>query len=99
MSYFKNYIIIILCLFLNINALSYRLLQKYGEVENSDGTVIFESKDFSDGNKMHFRVSLEQECKSDLKYKYYRLKKKSLQPILIIRYHINPQKLLKLKIL
>lgn len=74
MSYFKNYIIIILCLFLNINALSYRLLQKYGEVENSDGTVIFESKDFSDGNKMHFRVSLEQECKSDLKYKYYSTK-------------------------
>ena len=74
MSYFKNYTIIILCLFLNINALSYRLLQKYGEVENSDGTVIFESKDFSDGNKMHFRVSLEQECKSDLKYKYYSTK-------------------------
>ena len=73
MSYFKNYIIIILCLFLNINALSYRLLQKYGEVENSDGTVIFESKDFSDGNKMYFRVSLEQEC-SDLKYKYYSTK-------------------------
>ena len=74
MSYFKNYTIIILCLFLNINALSYNLLKKYGKVENSGGTVIFESKDFSDGNEMYFRVSQDQECKSDLKYKYYSTK-------------------------
>ena len=99
MSYFKNYTIIILCLFLNINALSYRLLQKYGEVENSDGTVIFESKDFSDGNKMYFRVSLEQECKSDLKYKYYSTKEEIFTILLIIRYHISSQILVKVKIL
>ena len=74
MSYFKNYTIIILCLFLNINGLSYNLLKKYGKVENSGGTVIFESKDFSDGNEMYFRVSQDQECKSDLKYKYYSTK-------------------------
>ena len=71
MSYFKNYTIIILCLFLIKNALSYKIRRKYGKVDNSGGTVIFESKDFSEGSEMYFRVNLDQECKSDLKYKYY----------------------------
>ena len=71
MPYFKNYAMIILCLFLIKNALSYSILRKYGRVDNSGGTVIFESKDFSEGSEMYFRVNLDQECKSDLKYKYY----------------------------
>ena len=74
MPYFKNYTIIILYLFLNINALPYNLLKKYGKLENSGGTVIFESKDFSDGNEMYFKVTIDQECKNDLKYKYYSTK-------------------------
>jgi len=64
MSCFKNYTTIILC-FLIIKASCYDILKKYGRVENSDGTVIFESKEFSEGQKMYFRVTVKGECKSD----------------------------------
>ena len=46
-------------------------MQKYGKVEETGGTVIFESKDFSEGEKMFFKVKINKECKKDLGYKYY----------------------------
>jgi len=52
-------------MFLIIKASCYDILKKYGRVENSDGTVIFESKEFSEGQKMYFRVTVKGECKSD----------------------------------
>jgi len=70
MSFFKNNTTILLCLLI-IKASCYNILKKYDRVENSDGTVIFESKEFSEGEKMYFRVTVKGECKSDLKYKYY----------------------------
>ena len=70
MSNFKNHIVIILCLLI-VNTLSFKILKKYGKLEDTNGTVIFESKDFSSGNEMYFKVTINKECKKDLKYKYY----------------------------
>ena len=69
MSYFKNYIIIILCLY--IKASDYKILKKYGKLEDTGGAVIFESKDFSVGDKMFFKIKVDRKCEKDLDYKYY----------------------------
>ena len=71
MSYLKLYSIILLLCFININASTYKILKKYGKVENSGGTVIFESKDFSEGDKMFIKVKIDQKCKSNWQYEYY----------------------------
>ena len=69
MAYFKNYIIIILCLY--IKASDYKILKKYGKLEDTGGAVIFESKDFSVGDKMFFKIKVDRKCEKDLDYKYY----------------------------
>ena len=61
MSYLKNFIIITL-FFLSAKALAYPVLKKYGKVENTNGIVIFESKDFSEGDKMYFKIEKNGEC-------------------------------------
>ena len=69
MAYFKNYIIIILCLY--IKASDYKILKKYGKLEDTGGAVIFESKDFSVGDNMFFKIKVDRKCEKDLDYKYY----------------------------
>ena len=69
MPFFKHHIIIILCLI--IKALTYKILKKYGKVEDTGGSVIFESNDFSAGDNMFFKIKINKECKSDLDYEYY----------------------------
>lgn len=70
MSFFNHLFIIILC-FLIVKASVYPILQKYGKAENTAGKVIFESKDFSEGDKMYFTIKVSGECRSDLEYGYY----------------------------
>jgi hypothetical protein len=55
MSYFKHFIIITIFL-ISIKAATFPILKKYGKVENTNGKVIFESKDFSEGDDMHFKI-------------------------------------------
>ena len=69
MPFFKHHIIIILCLI--IKALTYKILKKYGKVEDTGGSVIFESNDFSEGDSMFFKIKINKDCKSTLDYKYY----------------------------
>ena len=71
MSYFKHFIIIILCLI--IKASTYGILKKNGKLEDTDGSVIFESKSFYADNDMYFKITINnnKDCKSDLGYKYY----------------------------
>ena len=69
MPFSKHQIIIILCLI--IKASTYKILKKYGKVEDTGGSVIFESNDFSAGDNMFFKIKINKECKSDLDYKYY----------------------------
>ena len=69
MSFFKHHIIIILCLI--IKASTYKILKKYGKVEDTGGSVIFESNEFSSGDNMFFKIKINKECKSDLDYEYY----------------------------
>ena len=70
MLYFNHFIIIIL-FFLIVKSSSFQILKKYGKVENTDGKVIFESKDFSAGDKMYFAIKVNGECRNHLEYKYY----------------------------
>ena len=69
MPFLKHHMIIILCLI--IKALTYQILKKYGKVEDTDGSVIFESNDFSAGDKMFFKIKINKQCTKDLDYKYY----------------------------
>ena len=69
MPFFKHHIIIILCLI--IKASTYKILKKYGKVEDTGGSVIFESNEFSSGDNMFFKIKINKECKSDLEYEYY----------------------------
>ena len=55
MSYFKHFIIIMM-FFISIKAAAFPILKKYGKAENTNGKVIFESKDFSEGDDMHFKI-------------------------------------------
>ena len=70
MSYFKHFIFITI-FFLSAKAQVYPVLKKYEKVENTNGKVIFESKDFSDGDNMYFKIEKEGECDRELKYGYY----------------------------
>ena len=69
MAFFKQHIIMILCLI--IKASTYKILKKYGKVEDTDGSVIFESNDFSAGDKMFFKIKINKKKKKDLDYEYY----------------------------
>ena len=69
MPFFKHHIIILLCLI--IKALTYQILKKYGKVEDTGGSVIFESNDFSSGDNMFFKIKINKECQKDLDYEYY----------------------------
>jgi hypothetical protein len=42
--------------FISIKAAAFPILKKYGKAENTNGKVIFESKDFSEGDDMHFKI-------------------------------------------
>ena len=70
MSYFKHFIIIII-LFLNTKVEALGFLKKYEKVKNTDGKVIFESKDFSDGDDMYFTIEALGRCSSELEYGYF----------------------------
>ena len=70
MSYFKHFIIIII-LFLNTKVEALQFLKKYEKVKNTDGKVIFESKDFSDGDDMYFTIEALGRCSSELEYGYF----------------------------
>ena len=70
MSYFKHFIIITI-LFLNTKVEALQFLKKYEKVKNTDGKVIFESKDFSDGDDMYFTIEALGRCSSELEYGYF----------------------------
>ena len=70
MSYFNHFIIIAL-FFLSTKSHTYKILQKYGKVEKTNGIVIFESKDFSDGDDMYFTIEALGRCSSELEYGYF----------------------------
>ena len=69
MPFIKHHIIIILYLIIKVSA--YKILKKYGKVEDTGGSVIFESNDFFSGDNMFFKIKINKECKSDLEYEYY----------------------------
>lgn len=72
MSYFKYFILIII-LFISVKASStIPILKKYNKVKSENGKVIFESKDFANGDKMHFKLKANGDCYSrTLNYEYY----------------------------
>ena len=70
MSYFKHFIIITI-FFLNVKASVFPILEKYGKAKDTTGMVIFESKDFFEGDKMYIKVEKEGECDRELQYGYY----------------------------
>ena len=70
MSYFNHFIIITI-FFLNVKASVFPILEKYGKVKDTTGMVIFESKDFFDGDKMYIKVEKNGECNRELQYGYY----------------------------
>ena len=70
MSYFKHFIIITI-FFLSTKSHTYKILQKYGKVEKTNGIVIFESKDFSEGDNMYFKIKRDGKCDGDLEYGYF----------------------------
>jgi hypothetical protein len=64
--------IFILSSFLIINAfLSSTILEKYGTISSMNGKVIFNSKEFLGGEKMHFKITAYKDCESPLYYEYY----------------------------
>ena len=70
MPYFRYYIIITLFL-LSVKVHALPVLKKYGKVEKTTGKVIFESKDFSEGDNMYIKVSKKGEFNNELKYEYF----------------------------
>ena len=70
MSYFKHFIIITI-FFLSAKASVFPFLKKYGKVEDTNGMVIFESKDFSDCDDMYFKIERNGKCNSELEYGYF----------------------------
>ena len=70
MSYFKHFIIITI-FFLSAKASVFPFLKKYGKVEDTNGMVIFESKDFVDGDNMYFKIEKDGRCDSELQYGYF----------------------------
>ena len=71
MTYLR-YSIFIFSSFLIIKVfLSSTILEKYGYISSMNGKVIFDSKGFSEGEKMHFKITSYKECESPLYYEYY----------------------------
>ena len=71
MTYLR-YSIFIFSSFLIIKVfLSTTILEKYGSISSMNGKVIFNSKSFSEGEKMHFKITSYKECESPLYYEYY----------------------------
>ena len=71
MTYLR-YSIFIFSSFLIIKVfLSSTILEKYGSISSMNGKVIFDSKGFSEGEKMHFKITSYKECESPLYYEYY----------------------------
>jgi len=70
MSYFKHFIIITM-FFINVKAAVLPILKKYGKEKDTNGMVIFEAKDFFEGDKMYIKVEKKGECNRELKYGYY----------------------------
>jgi hypothetical protein len=69
MLYFKHFIII--SIFISLKATVYPILKKYGKVKDTNGIVIFESKDFYEGDNMYFKIEKDGSCNSDLHYGYF----------------------------
>jgi len=71
MPYFKHFILIII-FFINVKALTYPILKKYGKAKAKNRKVIFESKDFSNGEKMYFKIKINADCSLFLlNYEYF----------------------------
>jgi len=72
MSYLKHFILITL-FFISVKASSnIPKLKKYDKAKSEIGMVIFESKDFSNGDNMYFKVKANGDCYSTtLNYEYY----------------------------
>jgi len=70
MPYFKCFIVITV-FFLRVKASVFPILRKYGKVEDTTGMVIFESKDFHEGDNMYFKIEKNGEFKSGVHYRYY----------------------------
>lgn len=72
MSYFKHFILITI-FFISVQASSdIPILKKYDKVKSGNGKVIFESKEFANGDKMYFEVNAKGDCYSrTLNYGYY----------------------------
>ena len=69
---YLRYSIFIFSSFLIIKVfLSSTILEKYGSISSMNGKVIFDSKGFSEGEKMHFKITSYKECESPLYYEYY----------------------------
>ena len=70
MSFFKNFILFII-FFISIKA-DIPILKKYEKANGENGMVIFESKDFSNGDNMYFKIKANGKCTSrNLNYEYY----------------------------
>jgi len=72
MSYLKHFILITI-FFISVKASStIPTLKKYDKVKSETGKVIFESKDFTNGDNMYFKVKANGDCYGkDLNYEYY----------------------------
>lgn len=71
MTYFR-YSIFIFSSFLMIKVfLSSTILEKYGTLSSMNGKIIFNSKGFSEGEKMYFKITSYKDCESPLYYEYY----------------------------
>ena len=71
MTYFR-YSIFVFSSFLIIKVfLSSTILEKYGAISSMNGKVIFNSKKFSEGEKMYFKITAYKYCESPLYYEYY----------------------------
>jgi len=70
MSHFNHFITITI-FFLNVKAQIYPILKKYGKERETTGIVIFESKDFSEGDNMYIKIQKSGQCTNDLQYDYF----------------------------
>ena len=71
MTYFR-YSIFVFSSFLILKVfLSSTILEKYGTISSMNGKVIFNSKEFLGGEKMHFKITAYKDCESPLYYEYY----------------------------
>ena len=62
---------VIVISYYEIEDLNVKFLKKQEKVKNTDGKVIFESKDFSDGDDMYFTIEAIGSCNSELEYGYF----------------------------